>query len=45
MLNDGRMLSIGSLDDLRKDMQYQYSLKVPKGTSLPNVIGDVSGQT
>ena len=35
MLNDGRMLSIGSLDDLRKDMQYQYSLKVPKGTSLP----------
>jgi ABC-2 type transport system ATP-binding protein len=31
ILNDGKLLSIGDMDELRAKMKYQYTLKIPDG--------------
>jgi len=41
ILNDGKMLALGSMAELRKGLKYQYSLKAPRGTQLPQVEGDI----
>jgi ABC-2 type transport system ATP-binding protein len=40
ILDNGRLLALGSMAELRGLQQYQYSLKVPKGTELPPLQGD-----
>jgi ABC-2 type transport system ATP-binding protein len=41
ILNDGRLLSMGTLDDLRKEMKYGYSVVLPKASSdLPSFVGE-----
>lgn len=34
ILNDGRLIAIGSMEDLRGRLKYQYSLKAPAGVDL-----------
>jgi ABC-2 type transport system ATP-binding protein len=41
ILDDGKLLALGSLDELRQKIKHQYSLKVPKGVDLPAVEGKV----
>jgi ABC-2 type transport system ATP-binding protein len=41
ILDNGRLLALGSMDDLRKRIRHQYSVKVPKGVDLPEVEGEV----
>ena len=41
ILDSGRLLALGSMDDLRKRIKHQYSVKVPKGVELPEVEGEV----
>jgi ABC-2 type transport system ATP-binding protein len=41
ILDDGKLLALGSMDDLRKNIKHQYSVKVPKGVDLPKVEGKV----
>ena len=41
ILESGRLLALGSMDDLRKRVRHQYSVKAPKGVELPEVEGEV----
>jgi ABC-2 type transport system ATP-binding protein len=41
ILDSGRLLALGSMDDLRKRIKHQYSVKAPKGVELPDVEGEV----
>ena len=41
ILENGRLLALGSMDDLRKRVRHQYSVKAPKGVELPEVEGEV----
>jgi ABC-2 type transport system ATP-binding protein len=41
ILNDGSMLALGTMSELRSGLKYQYSLKAPKGTQLLQVEGDI----
>jgi ABC-2 type transport system ATP-binding protein len=41
ILDSGRLLALGSMDDLRKRIRHQYSVKVPRGVDLPEVDGEV----
>jgi ABC-2 type transport system ATP-binding protein len=41
ILESGRLLAMGSMDDLRKRVRHQYSVKAPKGVELPEVEGEV----
>ncbi len=41
ILDDGRLLALGSMDELRKKIRHQYSVKVPRGVELPPVEGKV----
>ena len=49
ILEDGKLLALGSMDELRKKIRHQYSVKVQKGVELPEVEGQVlvrrDGQT
>ena len=37
ILKDGKLVSIGSLAELRKSSRYQYSVKLPAKTSVPQL--------
>jgi ABC-2 type transport system ATP-binding protein len=41
ILDGGRLLALGSMDELRRRIRHQYSVKVPKGIDLPEVDGTV----
>jgi ABC-2 type transport system ATP-binding protein len=41
ILDDGKLLTLGNMDELRGRVKHQYSLKVPKGVELPSVQGEV----
>ena len=41
ILESGRLLALGSMDELRKRVRHQYSVKAPKGVELPEVEGEV----
>ncbi|HEY3419956.1 MAG TPA: ABC transporter ATP-binding protein [Methanomassiliicoccales archaeon] len=41
ILDNGRLLALGSMNDLRKRIRHQYSVKVPHGVDLPEVEGEV----
>lgn len=49
ILDDGKLLALGSMDELRMNIRHQYSVKVQKGVDLPEVEGEVlvrrDGQT
>ena len=49
ILDNGKLLALGSMDELRMNIKYQYSVKVQKGVELPPVEGKVlarrDGQT
>jgi ABC-2 type transport system ATP-binding protein len=49
ILDDGKLLALGSMDELRMNIKHQYSVKVQKGVELPEVEGKVlarrDGQT
>ncbi len=38
ILKDGRLVAIGTLDDLRRHVKYQYSIKLPSQAPLPNPV-------
>ena len=40
ILNDGKLLTLGNMDELRARLTHQYSVKVPKGVDLPPVRGE-----
>ncbi len=40
ILNGGSLIALGTLPELRGRLTYQYSLKAPKGTVLPQVEGE-----
>ena len=37
ILKDGRLVSIGTLSDLRKSSKYQYSIRLPPNASVPTL--------
>ena len=37
VLNEGKLVSVGTLQDLRSSSQYQYSIKLPPKTKVPSV--------
>ncbi len=41
ILDDGKLLALGSMDELRMKIRHQYSVKVPRGVDLPQVEGKV----
>ena len=41
ILDDGKLLALGSMDELRMKIRHQYSVKVQKGVELPAVEGKV----
>ncbi|MGD0818542.1 MAG: ABC transporter ATP-binding protein [Methanomassiliicoccales archaeon] len=41
ILDDGKLLALGSMDELRRKIRHQYSVKVPKGIDLPEMEGEV----
>ncbi len=41
ILDDGKLLALGSMDELRTKIKHQYSVKVQKGVDLPQVEGKV----
>ena len=41
ILDDGKLLALGSMDQLRTKINHQYSVKVQKGVELPEVEGKV----
>ena len=41
ILDDGKLLALGSMDQLRTKIKHQYSVKVQKGVELPEVEGKV----
>jgi ABC-2 type transport system ATP-binding protein len=41
ILNDGRLLTLGSMDELRRKLKHQYSLKVAQGVDLRVAEGEV----
>jgi ABC-2 type transport system ATP-binding protein len=40
ILDDGTLLALGTMDDLRARMKYQYSLRVAPGADLPPIGGE-----
>jgi len=40
ILDDGKLLTLGSMDQLRTGLKHQYSLKVSKGVQLPALKGE-----
>jgi ABC-2 type transport system ATP-binding protein len=40
ILDDGKLLALGSMDDLRSQMKHQYSLRVAPGADLPPIEGE-----
>ena len=41
ILNDGRLLTLGSMDELRRTLKHQYSLKVARGVDLKVAEGEI----
>lgn len=41
ILNDGRLLTLGSMDELRRTLKHQYSLKVARGVDLRVAEGEI----
>ena len=41
ILDDGKLLALGSMEELRMKIKHQYSVKVQGGVDLPNVEGKV----
>ncbi len=41
ILDDGKLLTLGNMDELRGHLKHQYSVKVPKGVDLPPVQGEI----
>ena len=41
ILDDGRLLALGSMDELRSGLEHRYSLKVPGSATLPRIEGEV----
>ena len=41
ILDDGKLLALGSMDELRMKIRHQYSVKVQKGVELPEVEGKI----
>lgn len=41
ILNDGRLLTLGSMDELRRTLKHQYSLKVAQGVDLRVAEGEI----
>jgi ABC-2 type transport system ATP-binding protein len=40
ILDEGRLLTLGSMEELRTNLKHQYSLKVSQGVLLPEVKGE-----
>lgn len=40
IIDDGKLLTLGSMDELRSRMKHQYSLRVAPGADLPSVEGE-----
>ncbi len=40
ILNDGRLLAIGTMDDLRGRLKHQYSVRIPSSVDIPVVEGE-----
>ncbi len=41
ILEEGKLLAMGSMGELRKNLSYEYSIQMPRGTSPPSVEGEV----
>jgi ABC-2 type transport system ATP-binding protein len=41
ILDSGKLLALGSMDELRRKIRHQYSVKVQKGVELPELEGQV----
>ena len=40
VLNEGKMIAMGSMEELRRRLKHQYSLKIPAGIDLPVQVGE-----
>ena len=41
ILEEGRLLTLGTMDELRKGLRYGYTIQLPRGTIPPEVEGEV----